>query len=257
MGNFRLGHLMRSRKWCQVIDLIACGADAEGVTAATLDASEQGLTDAAIDPGMVEATWLLMQLPHAAREQDFATAAAQLGVVVPADATTTDILAAVSAAISKRVEIARVRSDIGEMAEASAVSALATALSESPHLFAEHEGVRSTLKGLESGERFGHLAQSFFGGFLKQYVGYFLSRELGNHVGGARRFPTIEERRSFSEAIALHCRQVARVIREFAGDWMWKTRLRKGDVTRDDVSGFLRVAVRKLRGGLRQGERAE
>jgi len=67
MGHIRLGELPRTRKWEQVVELIKLDGDATQVAAAALDAAETGFKQAAEDEGLGRATWLLTQLPLAAR----------------------------------------------------------------------------------------------------------------------------------------------------------------------------------------------
>lgn len=80
MGHIRLGTLPRTRQWIQVLDLIGGGAGTPDVAAATMDASQHGLTNAAKDPGLVYTVWLLSQVPLAARSENFAARLRKLGL---------------------------------------------------------------------------------------------------------------------------------------------------------------------------------
>lgn len=71
MGHLRLGDLPRTRKWDQVVELVKREGDAAAVAAAALDAAEKGFKQAAEDEGLGQATWLLTQLPLAARDPNY------------------------------------------------------------------------------------------------------------------------------------------------------------------------------------------
>lgn len=59
MGHTRLGNLPRTRKWQEVVGLIAIGAGADQIANAVIRAAEQGLMQAAHHKGLVEAFWSL------------------------------------------------------------------------------------------------------------------------------------------------------------------------------------------------------
>ena len=80
MGHVRLGSLPRTRKWDQVVGLIAGGAGTAQVANATISAAEKVLENGAKDKGLVETLWTLMQLPFAARSEDFQAAMRERGV---------------------------------------------------------------------------------------------------------------------------------------------------------------------------------
>jgi hypothetical protein len=69
-------------------------------------ASDRSLADAVNDPGFVEALWLMLKIPIAAKTANFAEELAKLGLRVPADPTVTDVLAAYDQALER----ARIRS---------------------------------------------------------------------------------------------------------------------------------------------------
>ena len=71
MGHVRLGTLARTRKWNQVLDLIGGGAGTPEVAAATMDASQGGLSAAAKDPGLVHTVWLLTPSPAGSAGRGF------------------------------------------------------------------------------------------------------------------------------------------------------------------------------------------
>ncbi|MBY0457042.1 MAG: hypothetical protein K2V38_06880, partial [Gemmataceae bacterium] len=79
MGHIRLGPLPATRRWQEVVDILAAGAAAAQVATAAMNAAEKGLRAAADDPAVLEALWLLVRIPLAARQRDFAAALRELG----------------------------------------------------------------------------------------------------------------------------------------------------------------------------------
>ena len=120
MGHTRLGELPRTRKWREVVGLLACGAGAAQIANATLDAAERGLNLAADDTALVETIWLLTQLPLAARAKDqagFSNALRQAGLHVSDAPNLMEVVGAFSDAIDMRLSNRPGRTDLGEMAQ--------------------------------------------------------------------------------------------------------------------------------------------
>lgn len=127
MGHIRLGTLPKTQKWNQVVYLIAGDADVERIAAASADAAEHGLEEAAQDEGFAHAFWLLTQIPQAARQSNFSERLWELGVAVSSKPTLLEIVAAFTRAVDGHVRESGKRSDLGEMAQHAA--------SETPHLW--------------------------------------------------------------------------------------------------------------------------
>ena len=115
MGHVRLGRLPGTRKWEQVVGLLSDGADLESVAAASSEAAEASLARAPKDPALVQAFWLLTQIPLAARTDDFGRALRELGLPVGSDPGLFDVVAAFSAAVDRSAREAGGRSDLGEL----------------------------------------------------------------------------------------------------------------------------------------------
>jgi hypothetical protein len=252
MGHQHLGRLPQTRKWRQVVQLIASGADVQDVAAATSAAAEQQMADASNDPAVQHAVWLLAQIPTAARKENFAAQLRTLGVLVGDRPTLLEIATAMSAAVDRCVSSLGGRTDLGEMAQHSAVESLtAVAGRELSDLFGTPpEKVQVALGGLGTVQQFAVLARDFFSRLARRQLSYFLSRELSQHVGVESRFRTIREHREFEEALDLHCREASRIIKEFAGEWFSKQTY-EGGIDRAKAGRFAHIAFVKLREELR------
>ena len=254
MGHIRLGELPRSRKWAQVVELIKSGGDVAQITAASLSAAERGLQQAKNDVGVARATWLLTQLPLAARDPNYVERLNALGVDVSGAPSLVDLVAAFTDAVDEHMRRTGGRTDLGEMAHMAAAETLVSILGERTRsLFGTApDDVRRELAALATTKQFGVLARDYFAGLTRRYLSFFLSRELSNHVGGNRRFANATEHTEFNAALNLHCRQASRIVEEFAGSWFSKTNWEHG-ITPENSKRFAAVALKKLRAELEKG----
>ena len=254
MGHIRLGELPRTRKWDQVVELIKSDGDAAQVAAASLAAAESGFRQAADDDGVARATWLLTQLPLAARDPNYVERLAALGVDVAGAPGLVELVGAFTDAVDKHMRRSGARTDLGEMAQMAAAETLTSVLGQrTQSLFGTSpDDVRRELAALATTKQFGTLARDFFAGLTRRYLTFFLSRELSNHVGGDRRFANVSEHVEFNEALSVHCRQASRIVEEFAGSWFSKTNWEQG-ITPQNSKAFAAVALKKLSAELKKG----
>lgn len=255
MGHIRLGRLPRTKKWLDVIGLVSEGGSAAQVAEATIDAAETQFTR--VDPAVVHTVWLLSQLPDAARAEDFASALRNLGVEVSPSPSAAELAGAVSRAVENHLTaLGTPRSDIGEMARLAAAETLSRAV-DSPELLlfpapSSPEAVRDAVRAYGTEKQFGAFARDFFGRLTERVLTYYVSKELPFHVGPGQRFGTLDEQRAFQDAVALHARQAARIVQEFAGGWYSKARWEK-DLSPERTERFVAYALKKMRGELRRG----
>ncbi len=254
MGHLRLGELPRTRKWNDVVELVKSEANVDQVAAAALDAAEKGLQKAADDEGLNRALWLLTQLPLAARDPKFVERLGELGISVGGAPQVMELVAGFSDAVDSHMRQEGGRSDLGEMAQMAAAEALTALLSSrSRSLFGTTpEDVQRELGALATPKQFGLLARDYFARLMRRYLGFYLSRELSNHVGGGRRFANINAHSEFDQALDLHCKQAARIVEEFSGSWFSKTDF-EGGITPEKARRFGHVAFKKLRAELLRG----
>lgn len=259
MGHVRLGRLPRTRSWNQVIELISGGAGAADIAAATSKAAETEILRVGTDPAFVRAFWLLTQIPLAAKQANFAERLRQLGLDVSDRPSLIEIVQALSDSVDRHARSVGGRTDVGEMAQLCAAESLtAVAGRELPGLFAPtSEDVKAAFSGLATVKQYSVLARDFFSRLTRRYLNYFLSRELSNHVGANGRFRSVAEHADFEKAIDLHCRETARIIKEFSGEWFSKTNYEEGDIDERKAGGFVHVAFQKIREELRRRSNAD
>lgn len=254
MGDMRLGNLPRTRRWQEVIDLVAGNGSSAAIAAATLDAAEQDLTTAASDAGLLHTFWLLTQIPDAARSSDFVQALRGLDLVVSDTPSAAELTAAFTDAIDRHVDRQRARTDLGEMAQLAAVETVSAALhAKTADMFEpEAKDAQREIGKLATDVQFGRFARDFFARFSQRFLTYYVSRELPRNTGEGRRFSGLNDQRQFNEALELHCRQASKIVEKFAGGWYSKTRYEKG-LTKDRTARFVGYAFKKLRSELRRG----
>jgi hypothetical protein len=249
VGHFRLGKFPRSQEWQDVVALIAGHASAGQVAVAAVLAAETGLAAAARDAGVVATVHLLLRLPIAARQESFPAALDGFGVRVSDDPSLMEVIGAVSDAIDAALPNNRGRTDLGEMAQTAAAETLAAAVGPTARSMfgAAAEDVRAAVAELATVKRFGLFARMFFGRFTYKVLDYYLSRALADQVGEGRRFTTLGQQAEFSTALETYCKEAARYVDEFSGEWASKAKYAGGgDVPRDRVPPFVGGAMKKL-----------
>ncbi len=258
MGHQRIqGRLPNTAPWREVVGHVADGADIGVIAAATSNAAQLGLDLAENDEGLKQTFWLLTQVVLAARDTDFQAALRDVGVVIPSEPTTFNIVAGFTDAIDNHLRKTHARTDIGEMAQLAAAETLTATLSTrltnlfgpSPH------DVQQAVRDSSTQIGFANLAHEFFSRFSQRFLTYHLSRELANHVGQGKAFASPVEHSEFIDQLGMHCRQTALIVRTFAGEWYSKHNF-EGGITPTKAKGFVYVAVGKLRKELAlRGER--
>ena len=259
VGHQRMGKLPATRKWDKVIALITGGADAAVIAAATAGAADQSLRMGSDDEALRHGFWLLTQIPLMARGTDFAAGLRNLGMEVSGLPTLVEITTALLEAIDQAAHRSGKTTDFSEMASKAAVESLSNiAGRKGEGLFGPGyaaDEARAALAGLGTERQFGILARDYVSRLTRHCLDYFLSRELPNHVGLARRFQSIKDHDQFDKALGLHCRETSLIIERFAADWFSKT-IYEGGITKEKAGGFVHVALNKVRDELRTRQRA-
>jgi hypothetical protein len=255
MGHTRLGDLPRTRKWQDVIRYIAMGAGAPQIANAVIGAAERGLNLAKEHKAMVEAFWLLTQLPSAAREADFAAALRNCGLQIPDNPGLMDLVGAVSDAIDARIPNNSGRTDLGEMAQTAASEVLVEVITARTHgLFATTaDDVKRAVAGLGTVKEFGILARQFYARITDKVLQYYVSRTTADQVGNGSRFATLAAKAEFDSALALHCSEASKIVEAFAGEWFSKTNWQNEGISRENARGFTHVAMQKMVDELKAG----
>lgn len=255
MGHLRLGRLPMRRNWIKVIELLKQGAEAAQIAAETQKAADKHLLELMKNPtsGFVYTFWLLTQIPLAAKEKNFSEALANLGIYVSERPTLLEITSSTSEAIDSHIFESRSRTDLEEMGQLAALSALTTFGSDPNLSFFETtpEQVQQKLSKLSTEKQFAALSRDFFSNFTSRFLTYFLSAELSNEVGEGKRFKSINDHSHFIEALEIHCKEASKIVEDFSGKWYSKTNY-EGGINPQKASNFLHVALKKMRKELKR-----
>lgn len=255
MGHIRLGRLPRTRKWQQVVGLIAGGAGAAQVANATISAAEKSLGIAAEDKGLVETIYLLSQLPLAAKRSNFVDSLRNVGLDVSDSPGYLELVGAFSDAIDRKLANNGGRTDLGEMAQTAASETIAKfAGSRTQSLFgATSEDVRSSLAELATNKQFSGFAREFFARLTNKCLEYFVSKAIKDHIGENRRFRTLAQQGEFTKALGVHSWEASRIVEEFSGGWFSKTNWEDKGISREAAAGFAHVSMKKIVSELKEG----
>lgn len=251
MGHNTLGVLPRTAYWRSVVELIADGAPIEEVIAASADATEATLLDAASDPVFVEAVRLLLAIPAAGRADDFAAALRGLGLRVPDEPELLDIVTAAGLRLDQQPR--KGRNDLGELAGRALCATLSDSIGERlPGLFdATPEDVQRETSRLSWNRALADYSRRFFSRLLADSLSYWLDRTLADHIGHGQRFRTLADRTGFDRELDRLAWESSRIIREFSGGWYGKTLFQDGQFTTRSAAAFGAIAMKKIVDDLR------
>jgi hypothetical protein len=226
----------------------------EEVARLTLEAAQGGLTSSINDPGLIYTFYILTQIALAARSDDWQNSLAKLGINLPADSTLFDLTTEMQNAIDDFLYDHNTASDISEMAQKAAGEALSIlATPKSTTLFGSGLAeVKTAVRDLSTKKGFADLGQKFFGLFMARFLNFYLSRITASHVN-SNTLHHIGHISEFNESLRLHCEQSARIVRDFCGEWYSKTEYLQG-INLENTSGFIAVAIKKLRAEIKQQE---
>jgi hypothetical protein len=263
MGHTRLGELPKTRKWNEVVELMAGSGLSGDVAAAdsyidaiawrTLDASQKNLKNAVNDSGVLYTFYLLIQVALASRTANWENALAQHDIHLASDSTVFDLTAELQAAIDRHIgRTTSGATDLSEMAQQSAGEALLSlAGMRTVNPFGGSSAdVRNAVRSFSTKKGFGELGQGFFGRFLARYLNFYLSRVTAGNLGSPR-LQDLGGAADFNQALQVHCIQSARIVRNFCGEWYSKTAYQEG-INLENTSRFFAVAIGKLRSELAQ-----
>lgn len=253
MGHIHLGVLPTSKKWHDVVDLLASGAATEAVVAASARAAENDFLAAVRDPVFVEAMRLLLSIPLAARSPDFADALRAAGLDIGNEV---GVFSLVQSAMMRLDEVGRTqghRTDLGELASRALAKTLGDCIGDDlPGLFdVTPADVQATVRKLSYSKGIAYLTRSFFGDLVGSTLSYWLDRILPLHVGAGRRFENVAARGTFDVALRQYSSEATRIIQEFSGGWYGKVLHEQGKFSSHEATVFGAVALKKITSELR------
>lgn len=258
MGHNLLPTLPTSKKWRDVVESVASGADAPLVAALSAEAVEAQLREGPRDPVYQEAIRILTLAPMAARETEVATALRALGLEVGEAPDLTDFVFAACDRLDQVALRGSKANDFGELTRRALVAAFSSTLGgEMPGLVETTPAdLDRALRRFSQPREFTRLARAFFSKLLSETLSSFLDRALADHVGPGARFAHLGERSSFDNDLRTYCFETTRIIHEFSNGWYGKHAYGAEGISDDAVATYGHVAFRKILAEMSRRERA-
>ncbi len=259
MGHSRLGKLSRSKKWREVVELIAAGANVSQIADVTLKAAEEAFAYVNIneDKGFNQAAWIMVQLGIAAKKDDPIQHLRDNGIDIPSKTTLPGIISAISNAMDNYLDHHGERSDLSEIAQRALIGAVTDRMRpkfENRLFEITSDDVKQVLGEFHKQKEFSHLSRDFFAKLTNECMDYFLSKTMSSQVGKGQRFASMNEKAQFDQALATHCRETSSIVEEFSGSWFSKHMYTEGgDISRESVQGFASYGMKKMTDELKAG----
>jgi hypothetical protein len=259
VGHNTLGVLPRTKYWRDVVSLLDAGAADSDVVAASARAAERDMLAAASDPVFVESVRLLLNIPVAARAEDFGQALRDTGLAVGNGPELLELVMAVEERLDAVRRETRVRSDFGEIAARALTRTLTASIGDAlPALFGSTpEDVKAAVRKMSWAKGISGFTRDFFGTLVSGSLSYWLDRTLALQTGQDRRFPTAAARNAFDAELGRYSAEATRIIKEFSSGWYGKTLNREGGFGAKEAATFGAVALKKTVSDLRTRSTAD
>ena len=248
MGHVRLVRLPASKPWRAVVELLETGAPDDDVVAQSARAADRSFELLPASEAFRAALGLLIEVPLAARENNFAAALNHLDLGVAGPPGLIDLVVACAMRLEDVERQAVAPSDIGELVRRAALTTLTANIEPRlPGLFeAEPGDVQAAAAGFATPSGFQQLSRSFFARLTSEILSYWLGRTLPLQVGEGRRFGNAGDRSAFDIALEQYCAEASRIVSEFSSGWYARHVLPGGTAYHARLPGFGAIAARKI-----------
>ncbi|WP_378758989.1 hypothetical protein [Microbaculum marinum] len=201
----------------------------------------------------VEAVRLLLNIPLAARSEDFGQALRDIGLTVGNRPELLDLVASAAERLDTVRRETRSRSDLGEIAARALTRTLSSSMGDTlPSLFgATPDDVQAVARRMSWSKGISGFTREFFGSLVSGTLSYWLDRTLAVQIGEGRRFPSATARNAFDSELDRFSSEATRIIQEFSSGWYGKTLHGKGGFGTGDAATFGAVALKKTVSELR------
>ncbi|MCL2646855.1 MAG: hypothetical protein FWD61_07590 [Phycisphaerales bacterium] len=262
MGHTLLGNLPRTRKWRDVVELVAAGANVSQVANATIRAAEAAFSFVQNDVGYNQAVWLMTQLGLAGNQDKPLDYLRSQGIDIPANTSLPGITVAITEALDNHVAANGGHSGLGQIAQRALVDAviqnLEPKLQQQSMFNMQHDDTVNALAELRKPDKFGQLSRTFFARLTDDSMNYFLSRVLAGNLGEGQRFATMNQMGQFEQALTTHCREASAIVEQFSNEWFSKHRYEEqGNISRESAQGFASWGLKKMMDELRAGAKTD
>lgn len=260
MGHSKLGRLTRTKAWKEVVALIAAGADANQIAQATLHAAHEGFSFERIcdDVGFQLATKMLVQIGMAAKSDDVVEALRASGIILSETPSVFEIKGQIYESLDNQCMRQGCKTDLGEIAINAMVGAMAKSIGPQVDSLLWAPGTaefKSAFKDLGKTKGFGEFATHFFSNIFDRGLQKYLSHVTAGQLGNDQHFTTTTQKRLFDESVSQHCKETARVVKDFSSDWFSKHYYQEsGNISDQSISGYANHAIEKMVDALKHTE---
>ena len=256
MGHVRVGKLPKIRGWKQVIALLDSGdSSSSEVAAATAKAAKDFFAQKNTDPSLVFSYWLLTQITSRAKNDNFIEDIKQIGLDMSQVESGLDFLGSVASCTRSQIKVRGETFPLSEFAQLSLREVLTETIGQQcQSLFGTtQKDVILACQKYSRPNQFAKLSRLYFSKVLNRCIQFFVSKESPNKIGADRKFKDISDLSDFNTALEAYCYQSAKIVEDFAGGWYSK-RNWQGEISEQDATGFVAVAMEKLRAEIAREE---
>src|SRR5437764_1789494 len=200
------------------------------------------------DPNVREAFRFLTELAVSGAKGNWTS------LQLPKNPTAFTVAKALDRAISGRTG----SSEYAALANAAATDAIANWYAQNTvqaSLFGTADENAQIWRDAGTAAGFCEIARLFFAKFTERYLNYFLEREASVVSSTIERRDLLQQQiRDQIDVVSKHAFETARITQSFAAGW-YNRHAREAMPTDEEIAGFLALASRKLRGGLRRERR--
>lgn len=250
MGHLKLGRLPLYRNWRKVVAALEDDSqDLETIAAKTAHAARSQLEAAAKSPYVWYPYWFMIQLAQSAQDDEaFYRFLDDYDIHIRDDLSAVGAVAQIQGKVQESLAKLGPRNALDELSLNVFHRALTGCALEGEHsLFdSEVEELRIALSNFAPSRAFSRLTQNYLGTFYGEILSYFLSYELGNHIGENRRFDSVRDAEEFNRNLKTYAQQVSQLVGEFSEGWHSKKLWKEGEINQDSVIRFLHIGFRKF-----------
>ncbi len=254
MGHERHGLLPKSRRWRDLVRLIASAA----TTASVADIAEQTLRNVQSrfrrlekDEAVQAAFGFFLALSVASRSANPARDLAHLGINLPPNATPLAVVRALRQWVGEGPG-SREYDAIVQGAAADTIGAWYERNTDQQPLFRPDVQSYTIWRRAGNGSGFCELARLFFSHLTERYLSYFLDREASAALADVGERALFRDNLSHHiDLVSRHAFETSKIAESFAAGW-FNRNARQGIPGKQAVESFLSVAFRKIGEELRR-----
>ncbi len=219
MGNSRYGALAKTRNWLKVVELLADEQATVGeVATETITAARHAILTLQRDRLLAHCGFLLTHLAWEARNQRLTEFLNEVGIPSAEIQNRSDLISALARYFTERRQEFGNITALSEVTESAFLETIQRTLSGSTQSLFEAgiDEIESAFKACSTPRGFSEATVQFFSSFLRRTLRYFLSKEIPNHIGLARRFESLDAVAEFDKGVDRFSSENAKILSQYS-----------------------------------------